>query len=42
MLKERQSSLVVPDNEDDGAPPNRTTVDLTSGTAVVRMPRPER
>ncbi|WP_181803999.1 DUF6191 domain-containing protein [Streptomyces shenzhenensis] len=38
-LKERQSSLVIPDNEDDGAPPNRTTVDLAAGTAVVRMPR---
>ncbi|MEU3778172.1 DUF6191 domain-containing protein [Streptomyces sp. NPDC032472] len=39
-LKERQSALVMPDNEDDGAPPNRTTVDLAAGTAVVRMPRP--
>ncbi|WP_328395902.1 DUF6191 domain-containing protein [Streptomyces sp. NBC_00390] len=38
--KERQSALVMPDNEDDGAPPNRTTVDLDGGTAVVRMPRP--
>ncbi|MFB7574182.1 DUF6191 domain-containing protein [Streptomyces sp. NPDC056165] len=38
-LKERQSALVMPDNEDDGAPPNRTTVDLDGGTAVVRMPR---
>lgn len=38
-LKERQSSLVIPDNEDDGAPPNRTTVDLAAGTAVIRMPR---
>jgi hypothetical protein len=37
-LKERQSALVVPDNEDDGAPPNRTTVDLAGGTAVVRLP----
>ncbi|MER6158229.1 DUF6191 domain-containing protein [Streptomyces sp. NPDC001868] len=40
-LKERQSALVLPDNEDDGAPPHRTTVDLAGGTAVVRMPRPE-
>ncbi|MDK0524550.1 DUF6191 domain-containing protein [Streptomyces sp. ML-6] len=39
-LKERQSALVMPDNEDDGAPPHRTTVDLTAGTAVVRLPRP--
>ncbi|MFF4145096.1 DUF6191 domain-containing protein [Streptomyces sp. NPDC001698] len=38
-LKERQSALVMPDNEDDGAPPNRTTVDLDGGAAVVRMPR---
>ncbi|RFC77415.1 DUF6191 domain-containing protein [Streptomyces sp. AcE210] len=38
-LKERQSALVMPDNEDDGAPPHRTTVDLTGGTAVVRIPR---
>lgn len=41
-LKERQSALVMPDSEDDGAPPNRTTVDLATGTAVVRMPRPGR
>ncbi|MET7516573.1 DUF6191 domain-containing protein [Streptomyces sp. NPDC005480] len=38
-LKERQSALVMPDDEDDGAPPNRTTVNLDSGTVVVRMPR---
>ncbi|MGD6748038.1 DUF6191 domain-containing protein [Streptomyces sp. BH106] len=38
-LKERQSALVMPDNEDDGAPPNRTTVNLDGGTAVVRIPR---
>ncbi|MGW0909588.1 DUF6191 domain-containing protein [Streptomyces sp. NPDC002853] len=38
-LKERQSALVMPDNEDDGAPPNRTTVNLEGGTAVVRIPR---
>jgi hypothetical protein len=37
-LKERQSALVMPDNVDDGAPPNRTTVDLNGGIAVVRMP----
>ncbi|AWT41933.1 MULTISPECIES: DUF6191 domain-containing protein [Streptomyces] len=37
-LKERQSALVLPDDEDDGAPPNRTTVDLDAGTAVVRVP----
>ncbi|WP_225102569.1 DUF6191 domain-containing protein [Streptomyces sp. CoH27] len=38
-LKERQSALILPDNEDDGAPPNKTTIDLDGGTAVVRMPR---
>ncbi|MFF2213920.1 DUF6191 domain-containing protein [Streptomyces antibioticus] len=37
-LKERQSALVMRDDEEDGAPPNRTTVDLEGGRAVVRMP----
>ncbi|WP_338675775.1 DUF6191 domain-containing protein [Streptomyces sp. SCSIO 30461] len=37
-LKERQSALLLRDDEDDGAPPNRTTVDLDGGTAVVRIP----
>ncbi|AZM44460.1 hypothetical protein DMB38_00275 [Streptomyces sp. WAC 06738] len=37
-LRERQSALVMRDDEEDGAPPNRTTVDLEGGTAVVRMP----
>ncbi|MBC3987365.1 hypothetical protein H8N00_00235 [Streptomyces sp. AC563] len=37
-LKERQSALVLPDDEDDGAPPHRTTVDLERGTVVVRVP----
>ncbi|WP_151773463.1 DUF6191 domain-containing protein [Streptomyces abyssomicinicus] len=37
-LKERQSSLVLRDDEEDGAPPHRTTVDLAGGTAVVRLP----
>ncbi|MFI8261152.1 MULTISPECIES: DUF6191 domain-containing protein [unclassified Streptomyces] len=41
-LKERQSALVLRDDEEDGAPPHRTTVDLEAGTAVVRMPRSER
>jgi hypothetical protein len=41
-LKERQTALVIPDDEEDGAPPNRTTVDLDGGTAVVRMPRHDR
>ncbi|MGR4880504.1 DUF6191 domain-containing protein [Streptomyces sp. LARHCF249] len=38
-LKERQSALVMRDDEEDGAPPNRTTVDLQGGKAVVRMPQ---
>lgn len=37
-LKERQSALVLRDDEEDGAPPNRTVVDLESGVAVVRVP----
>ncbi|MFI6490136.1 DUF6191 domain-containing protein [Streptomyces sp. NPDC050564] len=37
-LKERQSALLMRDDEEDGAPPNRTTVDLVGGAAVVRMP----
>ncbi|MGW9451372.1 DUF6191 domain-containing protein [Streptomyces sp. NPDC055632] len=40
-LKERQSALVMPDDQDDGAPPNGTAVDLTAGTAIVRIPRSE-
>ncbi|MFD5495431.1 DUF6191 domain-containing protein [Streptomyces sp. NPDC001812] len=37
-LKERRSALLMRDDEEDGAPPDRTTVDLDGGTAVVRMP----
>ncbi|MFD4830311.1 DUF6191 domain-containing protein [Streptomyces uncialis] len=37
-LKERQSALVMRDDEEDGAPPNHTRVDLDNGTAVVRLP----
>ncbi|MFJ7967715.1 DUF6191 domain-containing protein [Streptomyces sp. NPDC096324] len=37
-LKERQSALLLRDDEEDGAPPNRTTVDLDGGTAVIRIP----
>lgn len=37
-LKERQSALILRDDEEDGAPPHRTLVDLDGGTAVVRMP----
>lgn len=35
-LRERQSALILRDDEEDGAPPHRTTVDLDAGTAVVR------
>ncbi|MFE6282515.1 DUF6191 domain-containing protein [Streptomyces sp. NPDC057877] len=38
-LKERQSALVMRDDEEDGAPPHRTRVDLEGGVAVVRLPR---
>ncbi|MEW2115486.1 DUF6191 domain-containing protein [Streptomyces sp. NPDC005474] len=38
-LKERQSALIMRDDEEDGAPPHRTTVDLEGGVAVIRMPR---
>ncbi|MFD8420381.1 DUF6191 domain-containing protein [Streptomyces sp. NPDC059466] len=38
-LRERRSALVMRDDEEDGAPPHRTTVDLTAGTAVVRPRR---
>ncbi|MFD9903412.1 DUF6191 domain-containing protein [Streptomyces sp. NPDC059063] len=39
-LKERQSALVMRDDEEDGAPP-RSTVDLTAGTAVIRLREPD-
>lgn len=38
-LEERRSSLVMRDDEEDGAPAHRTTVDLKAGTAVVRPGR---
>lgn len=39
-LKERQSSLVMRDDEPTGAgAPPHSTVDLTSGKAVIRLPR---
>ncbi|MGY5036180.1 DUF6191 domain-containing protein [Streptomyces sp. 900116325] len=33
-LKERQSALLMRDDEEDGAPPNRTTVDLDGGVPL--------
>ncbi|WHM40831.1 DUF6191 domain-containing protein [Streptomyces sp. BPTC-684] len=38
-LKERQSALMLKDDEEDGAPPHRSTVDLDSGQAVIRLPK---
>lgn len=37
-LKERRSALLLRDDEEDGAPPHRSTVDLDSGLAVIRLP----
>ncbi|MGX1911170.1 DUF6191 domain-containing protein [Streptomyces phaeochromogenes] len=36
-LKERESALVLRDDEEDGAPSHRTRVDLDSGIAVMVM-----
>ncbi len=36
-LKERQSALVLRDDEEDGAQPNRSTVDLKGGVVVIRL-----
>ncbi len=36
-LKERQSALVMRDDEEDGDPP-WSTVDVTTGKAVIRLP----
>ncbi|MFI6287319.1 DUF6191 domain-containing protein [Streptomyces sp. NPDC051018] len=36
-LKERRSALLLRDDDEDGAPPNRSTVDLDGGRAVVRL-----
>ncbi|MFI1828328.1 DUF6191 domain-containing protein [Streptomyces sp. NPDC020412] len=38
-LKERQSALLLKDDEEDGAPPHRSSVDLDAGRAIVRLPR---
>lgn len=37
-LSERQSALLLRDDDEDGAPPHRTRVDLEGGVAVVRLP----
>lgn len=37
-LEERRSALVLRDDEEDGAPPHHSTVDLTGGRAVIRLP----
>lgn len=36
-LKERRSALLMRDDEEDGAPPHRSTVDLDGGLAVIRL-----
>ncbi|MFF4749553.1 DUF6191 domain-containing protein [Streptomyces sp. NPDC002514] len=36
-LRERQSALLLRDDDEDGAPPHRSTVDLEGGTAVIRV-----
>ncbi|MFE0510742.1 DUF6191 domain-containing protein [Streptomyces sp. NPDC058964] len=36
-LRERQSALLLRNDEQDGAPAHRTTVDLENGTAVIRV-----
>ncbi|WP_377271326.1 DUF6191 domain-containing protein [Peterkaempfera sp. SMS 1(5)a] len=41
-LKERQSALMMRDDDEDGAPPHRTTVDLEGRAAVIRMPQADR
>ncbi|MFF2849605.1 DUF6191 domain-containing protein [Streptomyces sp. NPDC058001] len=40
-LKERQSALIMRDDEEDGAPPHRTRVDLDGGVAVIHVPTPD-
>ena len=40
-LDQRRTVELVRDDEDDGAPP-RSTVDLASGTARLRLPRDDR
>ncbi|MGW0856801.1 DUF6191 domain-containing protein [Streptomyces sp. NPDC002690] len=37
-LKERAGALLLRDDEEDGAPPHRSTVDLDGGRAVIRLP----
>lgn len=38
-LTERQSVLMLRDDDEDGAPPNRSEVDLERGAAVIRLPK---
>ncbi|MFF0415730.1 DUF6191 domain-containing protein [Kitasatospora sp. NPDC004745] len=38
-LKERQSALMLRDDDEDGAPPHRPGVDLARGSAVIRLPK---
>lgn len=36
-LEQRQSELMLRDDETDGAPPSSNRIDLTSGRAVIRV-----
>ncbi|MEU6239033.1 DUF6191 domain-containing protein [Kitasatospora sp. NPDC047058] len=38
-LKERQSALMLRDDDEEGAPPTRSEVDLARGAAVIRLPK---
>ncbi|MFJ5926026.1 DUF6191 domain-containing protein [Kitasatospora sp. NPDC092948] len=38
-LKERQSALMLRDEDEDGAPPHGSRIDLTRGSAVIRLPK---
>lgn len=40
-LKTRASTLVLRDDEQDGAPPGSAAIDLEAGTAVMRASRPK-
>ncbi|MFE0421659.1 DUF6191 domain-containing protein [Streptomyces sp. NPDC058953] len=38
QLRERHTAMLMKDDDEDGAPPNRSSVDLDGGVAVVRLP----
>lgn len=41
-LKARESTLVLREEDEDGAPPNQTVIDLETGSAVIRTRRDSR